>query len=50
MEEAERPAIYGLHEQGSDQLMIPLGVAALGCLAPARRTSRVDPVIALRSE
>jgi putative ABC transport system permease protein len=36
MEEAERPAVYSLHEQGSDQLMLPpSGIAVRTAVEPA---------------
>jgi predicted permease len=42
MEEAARPAVYGLHEQGSNQLMIsPGGIAVRTAIEPASIVSAI---------
>jgi predicted permease len=46
MEEAARPAVYSLHEQGSDQLMIPpSGIAVRTAVEPASIVSAIRQAI-----
>ena len=46
MEEAARPAVYGLHEQGSNQLMIPPGgIAVRTAVEPASIVSAIRQAI-----
>jgi putative ABC transport system permease protein len=46
MEEAAEPAVYGLHEQGSDQLMIPpAGIAVRTAVEPASIVSAIRQAV-----